>query len=83
MRTTRAHRGYLLFLAGPPLVLLFAEKPVAMVVLFTVIGAFFMPFLAALLLYLNNHRDWISSLRNDATRNIALVVALALFGWIA
>ncbi len=83
LKTTRAYRGYLLFLAGPPLVLLFAEKPVAMVVLFTVIGAFFMPFLAALLLYLNNRRDWIGSLRNDATRNVALVVALALFGWIA
>jgi Mn2+/Fe2+ NRAMP family transporter len=83
LKTTRAYRGYLFFLAGPPLVLLFAEKPVAMVVLFTVIGAFFMPFLAALLLYLNNRRDWIGPLRNDATRNITLVVALALFGWIA
>lgn len=83
LKTTRAYRGYLLFLAGPPLVLLFAEKPVAMVILFTVIGAFFMPFLAALLLYLNNRRDWIGSLRNDVTRNVALLVALALFGWIA
>jgi Mn2+/Fe2+ NRAMP family transporter len=83
LKTTRAYRGYLLFLAGPPLVLLFAEKPVAMVVLFTVIGAFFMPFLAALLLYLNNRRDWIGPLCNDATRNVALAVALALFGWIA
>ena len=80
LKTTRAYRGYLLFLAGPPLVLLFAERPVAMVILFTVIGAFFMP---AVLLYLNNRRDWIGALRNDATRNIALVIALALFGWIA
>ncbi len=83
LKTTRAYRGYLFFLAGPPLVLLFAEKPVAMVMLFTVIGAFFMPFMAALLLYLDNRRDWIGPLRNDATRNVALVVALALFGWIA
>jgi hypothetical protein len=30
-----------------------------------------------------NRRDWIGPLRNDVTRNIALVVALALFGWIA
>lgn len=83
LKTTRAYRGYLFFLAGPPLVLLFAEKPVAMVILFTVIGAFFMPFLAAVLLYLNNRRDWIGALRNDARRNVALVIALALFGWIA
>lgn len=83
LKTTRAYRGYLLFLAGPPLVLLFAQKPVAMVVLFTVIGAFFMPFLAALLLYLNNRSDWIGNLRNGIGRNAALVVALLLFGWIA
>jgi len=83
LKTTRAYRGYLLFLAGPPLVLLFADKPVAMVVLFTVIGAFFMPFLAIVLLYLNNRRDWIGPLRNNPARNAALVIALALFGWIA
>jgi Mn2+/Fe2+ NRAMP family transporter len=33
LKKTLAYRSYLLFLAGPPLVLLFAEKPVAMVVL--------------------------------------------------
>ena len=83
LKNTRAYRGYLLFLAGPPLVLLFADKPVAMVVLFTVIGAFFMPLLAALLLYLNNRRDWIGELCNGTVRNAALVVSLMLFGWIA
>jgi Mn2+/Fe2+ NRAMP family transporter len=83
LKTTRAYRGYLLFLAGPPLVLLFAERPVAMVVLFTVIGAFFMPFLAALLLYLNNRRDWVGPLHNGPIRNAALIVAVGLFGWIA
>lgn len=39
LKKTSAYRGYLFFLAGPPLILLFAEKPVAMVILFTVIGA--------------------------------------------
>jgi Mn2+/Fe2+ NRAMP family transporter len=80
---TKAYRGYLLFLAGPPLVLLFKEQPVAMVVLFTIVGACFMPFLAALLLYLNNRRDWIGPLRNHVWHNAALIVALLLFGWIA
>lgn len=83
LKMTRAYRGYLLFLAGPPLALLLAGKPVAMVVLFTVIGAFFMPFLALLLLYLNNRRDWVGGLRNGPVRNLALVVSLLLFGWIA
>lgn len=83
LKSTRAYRGYLLFLAGPPLVLLFAEKPVAMVVLFTVIGAFFMPFLAGLLLYLNNRTSWIGELKNGIASNLALIVALLLFGWVA
>jgi len=83
LKTTRAYRGYLLFLAGPPLVLLFTGRPVAMVVLFTVVGSFFMPFLAAVLLYLNNRGDWTGPLRNNIIRNLALVIALALFGWIA
>jgi Mn2+/Fe2+ NRAMP family transporter len=83
LKKTAAYRGYLLFLAGPPLVLLFAERPVAMVVLFTVIGAFFLPFLAALLLYLNRRPEWTGSLRNGPVRNAALVISLVLFGWIA
>jgi Mn2+/Fe2+ NRAMP family transporter len=83
LKRTLAYRAYLLFLAGPPLVLLFAEKPVTMVVLFTVIGGFFMPFLAALLLYLNNRADWIGELKNGTGRNLALIVALLLFAWVA
>jgi Mn2+/Fe2+ NRAMP family transporter len=83
LRHTPAYRGFLLYLAGPPLLLLFADEPVAMVVLFTVIGAFFMPFLAALLLYLNNRGDWTGALRNGAASNLALIFSLLLFGWIA
>jgi Mn2+/Fe2+ NRAMP family transporter len=83
LKKTLAYRGYLLFLAGPPLVLLFAENPVAVVVLFTVIGAFFLPFLAATLLYLNNRRDWMGPLGNGSVQNIALVICLLLFGWVA
>lgn len=83
LKNTFAYRAYLLFLAGPPLVLLFAEKPVAIVVLFTVIGAFFMPFLAAALLYLNNRRDWMGTLGNRPLQNLALMVCLLLFGWVA
>jgi Mn2+/Fe2+ NRAMP family transporter len=83
LKKTLSYRAYLLFLAGPPLILLYAERPVAMVVLFTVIGGFFMPFLAALLLYLNNHRDWMGPLKNSLLRNLALIASLLLFGWVA
>jgi Mn2+/Fe2+ NRAMP family transporter len=78
-----AYRGYLLYLAGPPLVLLVKEQPVGMVILFTIIGSCFMPFLAALLLYLNNRRDWIGPLGNRPWHNVALVISMLLFTWIA
>lgn len=83
LKGTRAYRGALLFLAGPPLVLLFIGKPVPVVVIFTIIGAFVMPLLAALLLYMNNRRDWMGGLRNGVVSNVALAVSLGLFGWVA
>lgn len=82
-KNTRVYHGFLLFLAGPPLVLLFANKPVSVVLLFTIIGAFSVPLLAALLLYLNNRKDWIGELRNGWLSNVALVISLVMFGWIA
>jgi Mn2+/Fe2+ NRAMP family transporter len=83
VKSTWAYRGYLLFLAGPPLVLLFKEQPVAMVIFFTIVGSCFMPFLAALLLYLNNRRGWVGSQANRLWHNMALGISLLLFTWIA
>ncbi len=74
------HLGSLAFLAGPPLVLLWVGQPVAVVVTFSIAGAFFMPFLAATLLYLGNQRAWMGELRNRALGNAALVVCLVVFG---
>lgn len=74
------HRLALAWLAGPPLVLLWFKQPVAVVVTFSIAGAFFMPFLAATLLYLNNRRAWIGELRNGPLGNVALVVCLVVFG---
>ena len=70
----------LAYLAGPPLVLLWFKQPVAVVVMFSIAGAFFMPFLAATLLYLNNRRDWVGALANQRRGNIALAVCLVVFG---
>jgi Mn2+/Fe2+ NRAMP family transporter len=68
------------YLAGPPLVLLWHREPVGVVVTFSIAGAFFMPFLAATLLYLNNRREWVGTLANRGLGNAALVVCLLVFG---
>lgn len=70
----------LAYIALPPLVLLWFKQPVAVVVAFSIAGAFFMPFLAATLLYLNNRRDWMGALANRRLGNTALIVCLLVFG---
>ena len=72
--------GALAWLAGPPLVLLWFKQPVAIVVAFSIAGAFFMPFLAATLLYLNNRRAWLGPLANRPLGNLALSLCLLTFG---
>ena len=72
--------GALVWLAGPPLVLLWFQQPVAIVVAFSIAGAFFMPFLAATLLYLNNRRAWLGPLANRTLGNLALSLCLLTFG---
>jgi len=47
---------------------------------FSIVGAFFMPFLAGTLLYLNNRREWMGTLANRWPGNLALIVCLAAFG---
>lgn len=76
----RVYRAALAYLAGPPLALLWFRQPVAVVVTFSIAGAFFMPFLAATLLYLNNRRDWMGALANRRLGNVALLVCLVVFG---
>jgi hypothetical protein len=68
------------YLAGPPLVLLWHREPVGVVVTFSIAGAFFMPFLAATLLHLNNRREWVGALANRWPGNTALIVCLVVFG---
>jgi len=77
---SRAYRGYLLYLALPPMLLLLAGKPVWLVIAYAVAGAFFMPLLAALLLYMNNRRDWLGQLKNGTATNAILLLSLLVFG---
>lgn len=80
---TWAYRAYLLFLALPPMYLLWHE--VAPVQLFyTVTGALFMPVLAVSLLILNNRTAWVGrELRSGWRINALLGAALAYFLWTA
>ncbi|AKH68445.1 Mn2+/Fe2- transporter, NRAMP family [Spongiibacter sp. IMCC21906] len=75
---SKAYRNFLVFLALPPLTLLLFGKPVWLVLLYSVTGAFFMPFLALALLYLNN-RKLAKPDRNGLLSNSLLLVALLLF----
>jgi Mn2+/Fe2+ NRAMP family transporter len=79
-RDRRIYLAAVALLAGPPLVLLWHREPVGVVVTFSIAGAFFMPFLAATLLYLNNQRAWVGGLANRWLGNTALVVCLVVFG---
>lgn len=79
---TPFYRAYLLYLALPPMLLLTFGKPVWMVVIYSITGAFFMPFLAVLLLYMNNRSQWLMSFRNSLTMNVLLVISFVLFSYL-
>jgi len=75
-----AYRGYLVYLALPPMLLLLADKPVWLIIIYAVAGAFFMPLLSVLLLLMNNRRSWLGELRNGLVTNILLLGSLVVFG---
>jgi Mn2+/Fe2+ NRAMP family transporter len=79
---TPHYRAYLLYLAIPPMILLTLGKPVWIVVVYSVAGAFFMPFLAIMLVYMNNRRDWLKSFSNGYMMNAFLLVSILLFGYL-
>jgi len=80
---SRWYRGFLIWLALPPLVLLITKKPFELVVVYAVLGALFMPFLAATLLYLNHGRERTGELRNRWWSVALLLICLGLFAYLA
>jgi Mn2+/Fe2+ NRAMP family transporter len=76
---SRAYRWFLGYLAFPPLLLLLVGKPVTLVIIYAVAGAFFMPFLASVLLVMNNRAAWVGTLRNRFAINLILFLSLVLF----
>ena len=82
LRRTRPYRVYLLLIALVPMLGLtvgFAQIQK----LYAVIGAMFLPALAAMLLYLNGRAAWVGRLRNGAATTAVLIATLLFFGWVA
>ena len=58
----------------------FIQRPLMLVVAFTILGSLFVPFLAATLLYLNNYVPWETTVRhNRVAANIVLAFVVVLF----
>jgi Mn2+/Fe2+ NRAMP family transporter len=75
---TPAYRGFLLYMALVPMVLLVFRAPVQVVRLYTIAGAMFIPLLAILLLYMNRPK-WIGEHANGKVMQACLGLCLALF----
>ncbi len=79
LRPTLPYRLFLGFLAFPPLLIVWWSKPAWIGILYAITGAFFMPFLAAVLLYMNNRTAWLGNARNGWLANAGLGLSLLLF----
>ena len=76
---SRTYRGYLYALATVPALGLFMSFEVAQK-LYAIVGAAFMPMLAASLLLLNGREDWVGpKLKNGLFSNAALIGVLGFF----
>lgn len=72
-------RAYLAWLTFPPMLLLFAQQPFLLAVIYGAFGALFMPFLAITLLLLLNRRDLPEGARNGWLANVTLAGSSLLF----
>jgi Mn2+/Fe2+ NRAMP family transporter len=78
--TSTPYRLALVFVTLAPLPFAFTQRPVAIIVTYTIVGSLFIPFLAATLLYLNNRVKWTAAVpHNHWLTNVVLVAILALF----
>jgi Mn2+/Fe2+ NRAMP family transporter len=78
--TSRPYRLALAFITLIPMPFAFTGRPIVIIVIYTIVGSLFVPFLAATLLYLNNRVPWTAPVpHNHWTTNLVLVAILALF----
>ena len=72
-------RFFLIWITLPPMVLLFLDRPIFLILLYGTLGALFMPFLAVTLLFLNNSKKVPARFRNGWVNNILLGGTAAIF----
>jgi Mn2+/Fe2+ NRAMP family transporter len=72
-------RVYLLWLTFPPIGLLWLDQPFGLVIVYGVLGAFFMPFLAVTLIWLLNSSRTPQQWRNGLLSNAMLALGGLLF----
>ena len=78
--TSVPYRLALVFVTFVPMAFAFTGQPIQVIVVYTIVGSVFVPFLAATLLYLNNRVAWTSAVpKNGWAVNSLLVVILGLF----
>ncbi len=78
-----AFRAYLAWLTFPPMLLLFADRPFLLVIIYGAFGALFMPFLAITLLLLLNSPRLPTGARNGWLANTVLAGSALLFAVLA
>jgi Mn2+/Fe2+ NRAMP family transporter len=78
--TSTPYRLALAFITLVPLPFAFTGRPIQIVVIYTIVGSLFVPFLAATLLYLNNRVKWTEAVPHNAWyTNLLLTAILLLF----
>ena len=78
--TSTPYRLALVFVTLAPMAFAFTGQPIQVIVIYTIVGSVFVPFLAATLLYLNNRVRWTSAVpKNGWATNALLLVILGLF----
>jgi Mn2+/Fe2+ NRAMP family transporter len=79
-----AYRGYLYAIASVPIIGLVGVNFPSMMKVYAIVGALFIPMLAAVLLYLNGQARWIGQQHKNSWRTSAVLVgALVLFAVVA
>jgi Mn2+/Fe2+ NRAMP family transporter len=78
--TSTPYRLALAFITLVPLPFAFTGRPISVIVIYTIVGSLFVPFLAATLLYLNNKVKWTEPVPHNAWyTNLLLCAILLLF----
>lgn len=76
--TSTPYRVALAFITLVPLPFAFTGRPIAVIIIYTIVGSLFVPFLAATLLYLNNRVRWTEAVPHNSWPTNALLIAILL-----